>query len=371
MAQGVLDNMPVYSDAPPQGGGALSALGPMIPSPFNSGDPLMGMLGRMMQPTGLVAQSPLTQALSDTSQKLLANPEELPGALTRAATARDAATQDKMAAIQRAMAVLSNFNAPAMRLASSAALGTPAINVSSQAPEQMLAERAAEGSNALDLMKLGLLQAGLPEENAEATANDIYKRLQVGEQTGNAAMMGQYRDELGRSRMMTPIINSATRLKVADINSNKGRYSYIGPSEDDPSVGMYLDRSTGQAVPGPGIGPRQTKLTPDAAITMAQKDYERIFPKPAPNDTTPRAAPPEGMMNWIKKRASAYQNGALPVDGGAQTEQQPSGSQQNNPPPQGAAAPPPPKGVPATASYSPSQKRWWWKSPDGKSWQHN
>jgi hypothetical protein len=339
------------------GGANASPLGGLVPSPYPT-DPMMGMLGAMMQPAGIVPPSPLTQALSQTSQSLLANPQRLQGALSQAQTARDAATQEKMAAISRAMNVLQNIPAqnPRMtQLAQGAGFLAPTHtgqfseslgNAASSALGEAQRQQGAESANALDLMKLGLARAGMPEDAAEQTAGDIYKQIQVGSQLGNTAMLGQYRDELGRSRMMTPFVNAQTRLSVAQLNADKNRWAYQGPSSDTPGMGLYLDRNSppGQprTVEGPLVGAKPRAggdlPTPDRAMSQARQDYNDWKKQDIANggkgtvyNSDNSVADPE---RWVSNQAQRYLHGSAPLPA-----QQPGGAPAQGQTPAAQAAP--------------------------------
>jgi len=342
MPAGTLDSMPIYGGPQqpvPQGalsnmmGGApTSPLGGLVPSPYPV-DPMMGMLGQMMQPAGVIPESPLTQALSQTSQALLANPQKLQGALSQAQTARDAATQDKMAAISRAMNVLQNIPAqnPRMtQLAQGAGFLAPTHtgqfseslgNAASSALGEAQRQQGADTSNALDLMKLGLAKAGLPEDAAEQTAGDIYKQIQVGQQLGNTAMMGQYRDELGRSRMMTPIMNYAGRIGAGQLSANKNRYQYLGPDQSNPGQGLYLDRTTNQVSPGPMVGakPEHAAVTPDAAVKQARQDFEYWKKRDVANGGNGTVYNSDGSVadpgRWVSNQTLRYIHGGAQIPG--------------------------------------------------------
>lgn len=119
---------------------------------------------------------------------------------------------------------------------------------------------------------------------------------------------------------------NAARIPIAQENANtaaEGTLSYIGvqPATQKP---IYFNNRTGkQQIGDAPIGPKPSAdagtpghpkpLTPDVAMAQARHDYDIIFPKPDPASGSARQAPPEGIMNWINKRAKAYQQGATMI----------------------------------------------------------
>jgi hypothetical protein len=273
--------------------GALSIGGNQAPVPMSipnvmlsQQDPIAGALSTL--PAIPAAQpSALTQSLSDVGTELMKNPQEVEGALSRAHTAQDKATTDKLAAIQRAVNVLQSIGqqGPNMsQLAWGAGLLAPTQTGS-------LSESIGNGGRALydatqkqqegarqdvkDLLGLDTTAAQLPADLANANVDDVFKRLNAGREFGSAAQLGEYRTDLTNSRN----IGNAIKLSTAQINANKGRYQYLGPSQDDPSIGLYLDKTTGATVQGDAVAAKQTDFQRkyDLAKAMFPNDLQKAY----------------------------------------------------------------------------------------------
>ena len=357
----------------PQGAypGALQqAAQPMIVPGYGGSDPQsMIMQALATMPRRSAPPSPATQALTTLSTTLLGDTNALPSALERAASTRDQATADKMAAIERAMSVLSGLGQPDPRdrqLALGAGFLAPTTTGQfseslGNAASQMLKMRQGENSdarqNALDLSKLAMQKAGIPEDAAEQAVNDATRRMQLGMTAAQQATLGDYRSQMGDARAAA---------------ANRQHVKYLGASKDDPTQGLYLNQDTNEVTYGPLVAPNQRPLTPNEALKSAEHDFEVLYPKPEFDG--PRVLPKEGVQKWIQKRAQAYARGEVAPEADQGTAA-PSTPQRQQPaakvtPSVGPASPahaprggPPqrPTGVPQSAKFSPSQKKWYWQ----------
>lgn len=359
-------------------------------------DPIAGALSTI--PMAAAQPSALTQSLQDVGTELMKNPQEVQGALSRAQGARDKATAEKLSSIQRAISVLNSIGQQGQNLPQMAyGAGLLAPTKSGSAFESLgngasalydatQKEREMGRQNAQDILGLDTAAAQAPADLANADVEDVFKRLNTGREFGSAAQLGEYRTDLANSRYQS----NAIRLSAAQLSANKGRYKYLGPSQDDPSVGLYLDQMTNQTTEGPAVDQKQTDfqrkyklaqtlfpndpqkilaaasgklaLAPQqikmAADKLAQKELDDLMSVGEGPDDPDKFFADKSAQHVKEWTASAGQ----PMPGAA------------SPAPSPAAAPTGiparPQGVPPTAKYSPSKNNWWWQNAQG-AWAHN
>lgn len=375
-------------------GGALTT----IPLPGSSGyNPLSTALSVLQGMPQYGSASPQASDFRnkeyDVAGNLVGGANDIPGALSRVATARDAATQDKMASIRKAMTVLGGLNqndAQMRSLALASGYGKPTQsgaftesmgNASGSLLETLQKQREMERQSAIDQNSLAMTLAQLPQENAEAGAADVYKRVGEGVNLGQSAMMGDYRQGMVDTRNTANLV----RLSSAEIGAQKNRFKYLGPSQNDPNTGVYQDTQAPPNSPnafyaGPAIGAKPSaesvaqwkynawlgvhpgdkagaldfiaghkKLDPADIHKFALGQAQRELGQGAdPSDIDARAQQIEGSFKGVGTAPAAGAHAPAPAAGGHQ-------------PPPPAGIPPRPQGVPGSASYSPSQKKWWWQ----------
>lgn len=163
---------------------------------------------------------------------------------------------------------------------------------------------------------------------------------------------------------------------------------YLGTSPDDPKVGLYMDRKSGDVTNGPAVagkaGAADTAHIRESHSLMKEQGvdfptaygmvrsgvndsstFQRLVQAekkiiqssslvPIP-DKQAEAQARETVVNREKGRA-AQKPAAAPAPAAAPT----------NPAPAAAAVPAKPAGVPAGAQYSPGTKAWWWQ--EGGAW---
>lgn len=220
-------------------------------------------------------------------------------------------------------------------------------------------------------------------------AQDALKQMQAARQT---EMMRDYRqqDLALRSRQLDQELDYRTKSLglEAERNASEDRYrtGELDVRKNTPHiVGFNGDGSPIIATPGGGVKvdtsitganrsgshPNTKSLTPNAAFTQANRDYDHYMRQDEANTGVAKGlgrvynadGTPADRERWVQNRANEYLSGhqAMPnqPSGGAK----PSGGGQTN---QGAR----PTGVPPGAQYSPSQGKWWWKNDKGQ-WQSN
>lgn len=268
---GALSGTGLYSGAP----------GDVI-SPYGAGDysnPAAGFMNQYMMglPQGDPGGAPpsaLTQQLLEMSNRVMPSDDQFTGALSSVQSAREKAVADKMAAIDRASAVLkglnNGLNVPLMKYAGAIGRPGPFINnigASADAyADATVAERERQQQMANSMLNLDVTRAGLPEQAAQQNIEDIYAREKMATTAAQDAAMSQYRDNSAAARIFAAKAQMAGRLGTADIQASKGRWKYIGQSPSDPNTGVYQDTQTGDTKFGPGAQQMHT--------TAFQQRYE-------------------------------------------------------------------------------------------------
>ena len=306
------------------------------------------------------------------------DPTGVMGALSRKQSAEDTASAGKLASINQAIDKLQNLpgnnDAQMQNLAYRAGIMSNAggaTNMSWGAGDtallkQIEAQREFERQNTTDIGGLQMSAAAIPEQQAKDDLADVWDRVTKAQSMGQSAMTADVRSQTAATNAAKPLYTLAGRLAASEITAAPNRYKLTG--DVDPATGdtIYFDSTTGQHYAGPPVERTPSapgRLTPNAAITAAQRDYDRFYPAPkvSPTDPTkdiygnpmgPRAVPPEGMQTWIQKRAQGYQTGQIPTPGAQQPAPQPA----RQPAPQNRQAgppPPPPSSPPAGFKQAP------------------
>lgn len=225
--------------------------------------------------------------------------------------------------------------------------------------------------------------------NANLEATQAYRdqmsqdrRAAIAERAQAAADANQAREDAIAARRQATADAAAdrkSRIDIAREQAEAGRWSYAGV---DPKSGnpILLDAKTGQTKIGagpiaakPSAATAPKPMTPAAAMSAAQRDYDRTYPAPRPDPMNPgmdifghpiqaRPVPKEGMGQWLKNRQAYYLKGPSAPAAAAPAPQSGVSGPLSIPPPR-------PNNVPQGAKWSPSKQQWWWQQ--GGAWQHS
>ena len=182
--------------------------------------------------------------------------------------ARDQAAQQKAAAIQNAMAILQAGRAAQTTslpmLAAGAAMLQPTrsggfaeslANGLGAAGPVIAQQRMRDEAENAAMGNLGVQAAGVPLETAQADIGDFFRRMQLAEQAASSAALTGTR--LGTAQIAAQSRTDAAQIRAqaqensATIRTNRNNYQYLGPSKDDPTIGLFLNKSTGETTTGP------------------------------------------------------------------------------------------------------------------------
>jgi len=240
--------------------GYQGALSSVLPQYNPSGDPnayVMQALSIASQ-RGQQAPSQAGVILSNVANTLLQGAKDLPGALQSARTARDVSANDKVAAIERAISNLnglSDNNANLKKLAFAAGMlqpgdlfGGAARNLYQQQQQQQNFDRG----NVMDIAKLAMQKAGIPEEVAEQNAQDAINRIKLGAETGLQAAHSQYYSDVGASKLgqnagrsiglgISGISPFDFASKIAGIENSTGNPAAKNPRSSAMGNGQFID----------------------------------------------------------------------------------------------------------------------------------
>jgi len=301
------------ADQSPSQSALAAATQPQQAQAVSSGNPMASIMQALSMiqgngnggGSGVSQGSPMTSTLADVGTTLLQGAKGLPSALATAKQTRDTSAQDKIAAINQAIAKLQSSQeddntTPTVPIPTSllsviaAGAGPDSIlgDTAGALYNQRIAKRDYDTKTSLDISKLAMQKAGIPEDTAEASVNDAIRQTQLGTQMAQQANMGAYHDQLGQAR-----VDMAGRKNVRR----------VGPSADSPGMDIYLDQNTGQQFLQPatqGMKP----MTQNEAAVQAAKDYDILYPKDEYSGKR-TTMPPEGLMAWKQKRIAAYVRG--------------------------------------------------------------
>lgn len=195
--------------------------------------------------------------LANVGADLTSNPQEISGALARAQTTRDAATQDKAAAITRAINVLQNmpnYDQQIAGAAKSAGFGAPSrtgfsesfANANRGLQGALVGNRQFDSENAMQVAKLGLMKAGLPEDAAEATLGDVEKKFDIGAKFSQDAALAQYRENLVNARNNAALLGYQGKLATSGLGMGLGTNGLSGVLPNDFATKIAgLENNTG------------------------------------------------------------------------------------------------------------------------------
>ena len=383
----------------PNGGGALSMNAP-APSYMPGVDPTL--LALMNAPPG--PESPYARRLADASDALIGDPTETAGALDSARSNYDRAVQGKMSAIQRAMARLTavpqgQSNMPLLAAARGAlqptrtgSIGETIGNAIGAAMPEVEKQRQVERQLAGTLGYLDVENANTDIQGAQGDEGFLEKRLGLADKFATQAGNVQNRADMANYRTRQSVLQYAGRLGAAQIGANKNRFKFLGNDPQDGSIGRYMDQTNGQVYAGPaarggsGSGnggvsewryniwlqnhPGDTagaedyaagkrSLSPEKIRAGALSQASRELGVGADKDAINSRA--EEITQMVQGGFDNGGDGGTPAPAPHASAPAPGG--------QNTALPPLPNGVPPVASYSPSEKRWWWQE-NGK-WKHN
>lgn len=222
------------------------------------------LLTLMQTPPG--PESPYARRLHETSQALIGEPEEIAGALQSSRRRYDDAVRGKMTAIGRAMDTLSGANRrpenlPALAAAAALLQPTGSIGESigrafSATGDKIEQQRAIERQVAGALGRYGIDQADAEMEGAKGDEGFLQKRVSMAQQMENQAGTVQNRSDLNAQRGRQNVLQYAARIGAAELSKDRNRWQFIGNDPKDQTVGVYLDKTTGQKVMGPAAGAR-------------------------------------------------------------------------------------------------------------------
>lgn len=251
----------------------------------------------VQQPVGALSQS---DGGFSRQQADYANEMRGPSPLQRQSelqAQRDSASRAKAARIQQAMAILQgtkdgqNVNLPL--LAWSSAMGLPTksgnfseslANAGNAAIPVLQNQRQVDMANAAAMGKLGIDEASVGLENSKSDIDDYWKRIATADRAASNAAITQSRTDTARLREdglnRRAQIAAGARITVADINSQKGQWTYLGPDPDDPTIGRYMNKSTGSTNEGPPVSPKTSQGQDPARVREAK---ELIKQKVAPD----------------------------------------------------------------------------------------
>ena len=398
-AQAPDDNMPVYGTAPTAPAPLTAPTSPMMASPYGGMDPMALMLA--MQGYGAQTPPAEVQNLSQSSQAMLGTPQEMTGALSRLGAARDAAAQQKISSIDRAMSILSSAGAGGpdlVRLMSGSAMmgptrtgtfGESMSNAGMATAQALQQQRELDRQRAIEQAQLVMQQGAVPGELAQQQAADFYKRIGLGQTLGEWAARAQASNAMANARLGGAAINAGARITAAQLaaGSKTGRYKLLGTTADGTG-GVYLDTVTGAQSIGPAVQQHTTDFESKYAIAKElypndpQLAYQAAIGKREPSQQDLKIAADKLATQRLDDLIRQGQTPDDPQAFIAQTSKSyldhwNAGEPAHSPTPAAGATPPAanafpahPAGVPANAQFSPSQKRWWWKSATGQ-WQHN
>lgn len=265
---------------------------PGMQYPTYGGVPLSSM-GLSPLTAGLLPpgpQSPAAQRLFDASDAVMGDPAQLPGALSSARSKYDAAVQDKMAAINRAMDMLSGTqngqsNTPLMAAAAGllsptrgGTIGESIGNAFSSALPQIQQQREMQRSLAQAIGNLGIEGAQTGIEGATGDQAALDKRLQISEQMENAGATAQNRADMNAVRQRAAEMQYAGRVSAAQIGADKNRYKQ-GPNTQDGKNSIIFDTQTGQQLLGDPVAPgandpaARAQWMQNAWLRVHQGDY--------------------------------------------------------------------------------------------------
>lgn len=386
----------------PNGNGALS-LNAQQPNYTQGVDPT-GILALMNAPPG--PESPYARKLSDASDALMGDPKDIAGALDTSRGNYDKAVAGKMTAINRAMARLSGLgqgqvNLPLLAgaagaLQPSGSLGQTLGNAFNAAIPQIEKQRAIERQLAGSMDNLDVAGADTGIDGARGDEGFLEKRIDLADKYASQAGNVQNRADLNNARTRQSVLQYAGRIGAADISANKNRYQFIGSDPQDPMIGRYLDKSTGNTVAGPaatGTGAGATAggvakwkynmyLASHPGDSAGALDYvaghKNLTPQQMRSSALSLAqkelgvgADPEEINTRAQQIYDSVNSGFGDEGGGSPEPASAHAAPATGPAPQsGDVVPTRPQGIPPAASYSPSKKQWWWKLPDGK-WAHS
>lgn len=304
----------VYANPQPQG----DMLGQMIGGGIY--DPgALAMMQAASTGVGNLPPSPYVQGLFGASQALTGSPKDIPGVLSNLKAQQDAAAQAKIASINRAIGILqaSGANAPGAvnlpLLAASGALMSGGVGPGAEFSRAALTgadaiqgQRALEQRNNMAIADLMQSAGSVPMEQYQQDLQNFQNRLKLGEEFGAQAGQEYLRQQLGAERLAGQVagamskedaakIMATGRVTAAQLQSMRDSVQYMGPKPEDPSVGYYLNRTTGQVAEGPVLqaGAGQTSRAVADAQFLVQNGV-------APDLTTAYAMVRSGVNNGVQ-----------------------------------------------------------------------
>ena len=191
-------------------GGFNSALGAASQGmPYSSsGDPndyIMQALAMQPRPAPMAPQS--ASALADIGNTLIQGARNIPSALQQAQQARDDSSQGKIAAIQQAISKLTdlgNQGGNLQKLAFASGMLKPGDLFGGAAQnlyQQQTSQRDFDQGNTLNIAKLAMQKAGIPEDVAEQTSQDAIKAAELGIKASQQAAHNQYYYDVGAAKL--------------------------------------------------------------------------------------------------------------------------------------------------------------------------
>lgn len=253
--------MPLGMPGADQYQGVLSQAAPY------SGDPssyIQQALALAAQRAPIVSSPQTSQSLASASNALLQGSDNIQNVLQTVAKTRDQAAQDKIAAIERAITTLSGLNQDSgqqQQLALGSGFLSPTRtnsfteslgNAGQAYLQQQQQQRAQQRSDALDIAKLALQRAGIPEDVAEQNAKDAIDRIKLGAETGLQSARSQYYSDVGAAKLgqtASQVLGSGISgispydfaSKIAGIENSTGNPAAKNPRSSAMGNGQFID----------------------------------------------------------------------------------------------------------------------------------